>query len=83
MAAGQLPAWHSSTKLAQFKYVEDSLEGSAMRTIEFAPHLSFDKLIHSVLELEHGLGGGAWSGTDRKDSMDSETIAQLPAGLQN
>lgn len=54
-----------------------------MRIIEFAPHLSFQKLIHSVLKLEHGLGGGAWSGTDREDSIDSETIAQLPAGLQD
>ena len=83
MHAGQLPAWHSSTRLAQFKYVEDAAEGSAMRMIEFAPHLSFDKLVQSILKLDSGLGAsGAWTGTGREDSVEAEAPAQDAPGLQ-
>lgn len=81
--AGQLPAWHSSTRLAQFKYVEDAAEGSAMRMIEFAPHLSFDKLVQSILKLDSGLGAsGAWTGTGREESVEAEAPAQDASGLQ-
>ena len=80
--AGQLPAWHSSTKLAHFRFVEDRVQGSAARIIEFAPHLSFHRLIQSILKLEHGLGGsGAWSGTDMEELQGAETAAHKPAGL--
>ena len=81
MPAGQLPAWHSSTKLAQFRFVEDMAEGSATRIIDFAPHLSFDRLIQSILKLEHGLGGSsAWSGTDREDLHGTDFAVQTSAG---
>ena len=82
LPAGQLPAWHSSTKLAQFRFVEDRAEGSATRIIDFAPHLSFSRLIQSILKLEHGLGASsASSGTDTEDSFGTETAAQTPAGV--
>ena len=80
--AGQLPAWHSSTNLAQFRFVEDRAQGSATRIIDFAPHLSFSRLIQSILKLEHGLGAsGALTGTDMEDSFGTETAAQTPAGV--
>jgi hypothetical protein len=82
MHAGQLPAWHSSTRLAQFKYVEDAAEGSAMRVMEFTPHLSFDKLVQSILKLDSGLGAsGVWAGTDGEDSVEAGAPVQDASGL--
>ena len=86
MLIGQLPAWHSSTKVAQFRFVEDRAEGSATRIIDFAPHLSFDRLIQSILKLEHGLtASSASSGTAMEDMEDlhgTEPALQRPAGVQ-
>ena len=82
--AGQLPAWHSSTKLAHFRFVEDKAQGSAARIVEFAPNVSFDRLIQSILKLEHGLRASrAWSGTDMEELQDAETAARSSAGLGN
>ena len=54
-----------------------------MRIIDFAPGLSFNRLIQSILKLEHGLvAGSAWSGTDTDDPQGPNPFAQTPAGAQ-
>ncbi len=61
--------------------MENRAEGSATRIIDFAPHLSFNRLIQSILKLEHGLGAsGAWSSTDEESMLGTESATQAPAG---
>jgi hypothetical protein len=71
--AGGLPLGGSQAQIAEFEYLEDAADASALRRIKFAPGLDFNALVAAIMEgvpaepAEEGQSGAA-PGTGREDA---------------
>ncbi len=78
--AGGLPLGAGHAQIAEFEYLEDAADASALRRIKFAPGLDFNALVAAVMEgapAEPAEGqSGAAPGTGREDAAP---LQQPPA----